>query len=290
MGKKKSKNGSGGNQQDLDMDNDFSMYIREIAQKVMYSELDDDDKIAIINNLEMENKESILAHHTLGSQVLDKLIGFSTPETFEKYTSCLKDLRKLILNTNASFVLESCVKIATIRALADANMVKKEDDSEPESKKKKFSKKSTDVEYNLEQDFKPAHIEYCNQFVLRLSKFALNNMEDLLTTQGSHFIRTCVLCLSGIVSYKLHDKSAVNQINLKTDHGKTLNQDWLIIIDDFASRLQLWPHFSQLALHEKPSTFLQVRFCDCFKFNTITNYFACRYSVKLFTTAIKKRH
>lgn len=260
MGKKKSKNGSDGNKEDLEIDNDFSQYIREIAQKVMYTEMDDENKMAIINNFEIpENKESILAQHTLGSQVLDKLIGFSTPENFEKYTLCLKDLRKLILNTNSSFVLESCVKIATIRALADENMAtKKEDDSEPESKKKKYSKKSTDVDYNLEQDFKPTHIEYCNQFVLRLSKFALNNIEDLLTTQGSHFIRTCVLCLSGIVSYKLHDKSPVNQVNLKTDHGKSLRQEWIEIIDDFASRLQLWPHFSQLALHEKPSTFLQV--------------------------------
>lgn len=259
MGKKKLKNGNDGTKEDLEIDNDFSQYIREIAQQVMYSELDDENRIALINNFEIpENKESILAQHTLGSQVLDKLIGFATPDNFEKYTLCLKDLRKLILNTNSSFVLESCIKIATIRALADENVVKKEDDNEPESKKKKFSKKSTDVDYNLEQDFKPVHIEYCNNFVLRLCKFALNNMEDLLTTQGSHFIRTCVLCLSGIVSYKQHDKSSVNQINLKTDYGKSLSPEWTEIINDFASRLQLWPHFSQLALHEKPSTFLQV--------------------------------
>lgn len=186
------------------------------------------------------------------------LIGFTSAENFEALTGCLKDSRKLILHKNSSFVLESCVKIAAIRALSCGNNIKDEIKEEPDSKKRKFSKKSTDVNFNLEQEFKPNHIQYCNEFVLKLARFALNNIEDLLTSKGNHFIRTCVLSLGGIVTYKSHDKSPVNQVNLKSEHGKQISDEWIEVIKDFSSRLQQWPHFHELAFEEKSSTFLQV--------------------------------
>lgn len=262
MGKNKFKK-SEEQREEIDINNDFAQYIREIAQNI---DNDDETRISIINNFINEipeNKESIIPLDRNGSEILDKLIGFSSSDNFEKYTSCLRDLRKLISNINASYVLEKCVKIATIRALASSKVKKEEkdnndEDDEPESKKKKYTKKSSDIEYNLQLDIKPKHIQYCNEFILRLSKFALNNLEDLLTTQGNHFIRTCVLCLSGIVAYKLHDKGPINQINLLKEHGKSIDQEWMDVILDFATRLQQWPQFSQLAFQEKSSAFLQV--------------------------------
>ena len=169
-------------------------------------------------------------------------------------------MRKLILNTHSSFVLEACIKIATVRALASVGKTEKEeeDDHEPDTKRRKFAKKSTDISFNVTQDFKPSHIDFCKEFVLRSARFSLNNIEDLLASQGNHFIRTCVLCLSGIVASKHHERGHVNQINLKIDYKKEIPQEWSDIISDFSSRLQQWPQFNQLAFEEKSSTFLQV--------------------------------
>lgn len=256
MGKKKFQKSNDDEHQDLDIDNDFAQYIREISRNI---ENDDETRVNLINNFIAEipeGKESILAQHGQGSKIIDSLIGFSSAENFEKYVSCLKDLRILILNKHSSFVLESCIKIATIRALFNGQSSIKEE--EPDTKRKKFIKKSTDINFNLELEIKPAHFQFCNDFVLRLSKFALNNIEDCISGQGSHVIRTCVLCLSGIIiTSKPHDKSPVNQINFKTDYARTISPEWIEIIIDFSTRLQKWPHFSQLAFDEKSSMFLQ---------------------------------
>jgi nucleolar protein 9 len=258
MGKGKLNKISEGTQQDSEIDPDFIEYIRGVVHDI---DNDDETRVNLINNFISEipdGKESIVAQHTQGSKILDSLIGFTSAENFESFTGCLKDSRRLMLNKNSSFVLESCVKIAAIRALSSENEIKKEEPDEPESKRKRFSKKSTDVNYNLELEFKPSHIQSCNEFILKLAKFALNNIEDLIKGQGNHFIRTCLLCLSGIVTHKFHDRSPVNQVNLKIEHGKQIPDEWIEVIKDFSSRLQQWPHFHELAFDEKSSTFLQV--------------------------------
>ncbi|KAL7052009.1 hypothetical protein ACKWTF_004726 [Chironomus riparius] len=151
------------------------------------------------------------------------------------------------------------MRIATIRALANESIKDEETvDDEPATKKRKFAKRSTDIEYNLKLDVKPEHIIYCNDLVMRLSKFVLNNIEDLLKSQGTHFVRTCLLSLAGIINIKSHDRNAPNQINLVTEYQKTINPEWIEIACDFATRIIQWPQFADLAFDEKSSTFLQI--------------------------------
>lgn len=256
MGKKSKSNIKEGDSQ-MDLDNDFQNYIKEISRNIEKSDKQDDEsKQLLINNFieAAEGKEQAVALHGIGSKILDSLIGYSSPENFENYTSCMIDsLRKLIQNTKASFVLESILKIATLRALSGNDI----EINEPIKKKSKFSKFSSDIDYNLELEIKPNHAKYCSEFIIKLSKFVLNNIEELFKGQGNHFVRTCLLCLSGIVNVKSHDKSTPNQINIKVIYNKSIEPEWIEIACDFSTRLLQWPHFSSLAFEEKSSTLLQ---------------------------------
>lgn len=246
----------------FELDNDFNQYIREISKNLYNEEnSDDESRIMLINNfLEAipDGQFEAVAQHGLGSKVIDTLIGFSSSENFEKFTSNLSS-RKLYTDIKSTFVLECCMRIATIRALSnESNEGENSVDDEPANKKRKFVKRSTDIEHNLKLDVKPEHVQYCNELVMRLSKFVLNNIEDLLKSQGNHFVRTCLLSLGGIISIKSHDRNASNQINLVTDHQKTISPEWIEIACDFATRVIQWPQFAELAFDEKSSTFLQI--------------------------------
>ncbi|XP_070490877.1 nucleolar protein 9 [Chironomus tepperi] len=265
MGKKNNKKESTEtkvHETQFELDNDFNQYIREISRN-LYNEQNNDDesRILLINNfIEAipDNQFEAVAQHGLGSKVIDSLIGFSSSENFEKFTSNLSS-RKLYTDIKSTFVLECCMRIATIRALANESIKDESSvDDEPATKKGKYVKRSTDIEYNLKLDVKPEHIQYCNELVMRLSKFVLNNIEDLLKSQGNHFVRTCLLSLSGIINIKSHDRNAPNQINLVTDYQKTINPEWIEIACDFATRIIQWPQFADLAFDEKSSTFLQI--------------------------------
>lgn len=264
MGKKDNNRSNRRKEHDpaMEVDHEFNAYIRAIAEKDLSFESDEEKKMLIDNFIQAipENKEEAVAQHALGSKIIETLIGYSSPESFENFTKCLSS-RKIYTDVKATFLLEACVKIACLRALTEGNadnIKDEEEDLEPTAKKGKFTKRSTDVDYNLKLDVKIDHVNYCNGFVIRLSKFVLNNIEDLLTSQGNHFVRTCILSLAGIVTIKSHDRNASNQINLITEHKKIVPVEWTEIVCDFATRIMQWPQFAELAFDEKSSTFLQV--------------------------------
>lgn len=239
----------------MELDYEFNKYMREISKNCENN--DDESKGNLINNfIEAipENQEETVSMHGLGSKIMESLLGYSSEENFEKFTSKLSS-RKLFMDIKGTFLLESCVKVAVVRGLAEGYDNSLE--SVP-SKKGKFDKKSTDIEYNLELKVTHEHAAYCNELVMRLSKFVLNNLEDLLKSHGNHFIRTCLSALGGIITIKSHEKNAFNSINLVADHSKVIPSEWSDIVCEFASRIMDWPQFEELAFDEKSSTFLQI--------------------------------
>lgn len=204
-------------------------------------------------------KEIAFAAHPIASTLLEALVGHCSPEVFERFTAALlPNLRVLVNDKNASFVLESSLKAATLRALNAEASEAPEEAEEPSAKKKKFNKVSTLLEYNLNLDVKLAHKSYCTQFVSKISKFLLNNLEEYLyENNANHLLRSCLHCLSGCLSQKNHFQK-VDIINLKTKHGKTVPDEWNEVLGDFATRLMSWPQFADLAFDESSSVFLQV--------------------------------
>lgn len=211
------------------------------------------------------DKEIAFAAHPIASASLESLVPHSSPEVFEKFTAALlPNLRVLVNDKNASFVLETSMKTATLRALTVEPSEASEETEEPSAKKKKFSKVSTLLEYNLNLDVKLAHKTYCTQFVEKISKFLLNNLEEYLyENNANHLLRSCLHCLSGCLSQKNHFQKD-DIINLKTKYGKTVPDEWNEVLGDFATRLMSWPQFADLAFDESSSVFLQV-LCQALK-------------------------
>lgn len=264
MGKKSNKRGQdeqASQDSHIELDPDFNQYLREIMKSVENDINDDEEKSMMVNNfIEAipHELEEIVAKHGVGSKILERLIGFASTTNFEKFTNCLKS-EILFNDTKASYVLETCIKIATVRALSTQNEEsKKSEEKEPLKKKSKYVKNSNDIEYNMSQiEYKIEHKTYCKEFVLRISKCVIDKIESLIkSNQGNHLIRTCLLSLAGIVTVKSYDKSS-NQINLKTLCNTSVDAEWIEIVCKLTENVLEWPHFAELGFDEKTSTFLQ---------------------------------
>lgn len=212
-----------------------------------------------------EGKEVEFTSHPVASKALELLAAHSSPDVFEKFTTAIMPSLRLLVNDScASFVLESCLKVAMLRALFVKTEQSDEQEEEPSSKKKKYSKVSSSIEYNMNLDIKPAHKDYCQQLVEKLSRFLLNNLEDYLNeNNANHLLRSCLLSLSGVLSQKNHFQK-VEMTNLKTKHGVVVPESWSEIAADFATRLMSWPQFPDLAFVESSSVVLQT-LCQAMK-------------------------
>lgn len=229
---------------------------------------DDEAQTTMADNFleSMAEKELEFTLHPVASKVIEGLIGHSSPDTFETFTAALLPSLRLLVNASAaSFVLESCLKTAALRTLTvKQEKLKEPEDSQPDNKKRKFSKVSSSVDFNLKSDIKPGHKLYCRQLVEKLSRFLLNNMEDYLyENNANHLLRSCLYCLAGILSQK-NRFNKVELINIKSQHAVPVPEEWSEILGEFATRLMSWPQFPDLAFDESSSVVLQV-LCETLK-------------------------
>ena len=224
-----------------------------------------------------EEKEFPFSYHPVASKALELLIYFCSPDNFEKFTKVLTtNLRLLVNDSSASFVLEACVKTATLRALSVKQEKLEEPEDEPSNKKRKFTKVSSNIDYNLKLDIKHANKLYCQQFVSSVSRFLLNNLESYLyENNANHLLRSCLCCLAGTLSQKNRfQKIEVVQI---VKEGCVVSDEWneilgkssalkffnnscnnlKILLGDYAERLMSWPQFPDLAFDEASSICLQ---------------------------------
>ncbi|CAO1300601.1 unnamed protein product [Diamesa tonsa] len=246
------------------LDNEDFDYIKEICKNMTTIQDDESQNLMADNVFEtISTKEIKFASNCTASRAVDSLIPYTSAETFEAFTTVLaSDFRILCNDKFASFVLEKCVKVATLRALS----IKEEEDpsdddeaaDEPEAKRKKIVKVSTDVEYNLKVAVKHSHKVYCSTFLEKVSKFLLNNLEDYLYQNfAGHIIRSCLLCLSGTVAKTTANPKAPEYVDLKALGDRVFPESWSEIVSDYASRLMSWPQFSELPYTEPTSVVLQ---------------------------------
>lgn len=235
-------------------------------KNLKHNEDDESQKMMADNFIETcENKEVEFTSHPVASKALEVLAAHSSPDIFEKLTTALMPSLRLLVNDScASFVLESCLKTASLRALAVKSETTDTSEEEPSVKKKKYSKVSTSIEYNLKLDIKHTHKLYCQQFVEKLSRFLMNNLEDFLNeNNANHLIRSCLLALSAILGQKNHFNK-VEFTNLKTTYNVAIPESWSTIVADFTTRLMSWPQFPDLAFVESSSVVLQTM-CQALK-------------------------
>lgn len=189
-------------------------YFLEILKSINIGFESDSAKRTMANNVfeNIKGKEFLLSSNQVACRALESLLPFTSGPTLETFAAALTDdYRILCCDGFASFVLEKILKIATIRAFStNINEEDESSDSEsepedeegPAAKKKKVTKKpSTDIEFNLKMSMKEAHRLFCFNFLMKTSKFLLNNIEDFINNNfGNHIMRTCLLCLAGLIT------------------------------------------------------------------------------------------
>ncbi|CAG0904932.1 unnamed protein product, partial [Darwinula stevensoni] len=128
---------------------------------------DDSEREVFVENVlnQFVGRESCLAFHQMPSRCVERLLTLSTPEQLHRiYTALGEDLRKCTFHSFASHVLQTSLVSATIHVAAN-------------------------------QDEKSL------AWVVRVSKYLLNNIHDMIGNQySSHIVRTAIQCLAGIPS------------------------------------------------------------------------------------------
>ncbi|RZC39239.1 hypothetical protein BDFB_004216 [Asbolus verrucosus] len=200
------------------LDPDTYQYFVRIMEAYREGFDTDEDKSIFVNNVfEQTNDQEInCCCNQVGCRVVELLLPFANNGVVERFMCVFGgELRPLCSDRFASHVLETLVRQAGGYSL----------------------KLNTDSE-----DFQVK----CKEFVIKVSKFLLNNLEDYIwDTYGSHVIRTCLEALA-------HITKPENATNIE------LPEEYIAIITEYGERIMHWPQFGELSKTELTSGFLQV--------------------------------
>lgn len=150
----------------------------------------------------------------VGCRVVEQLLPLSNDRVLLRYVNAISsDIRRLCSDRFASHVIEALLTQACARYL----------------------------KAECEEEDRNAYFE----FVMKVSKFLLNNLEDYLwDTYGNHIGRSVLTNLSQI------------QEDSKTSK-EGIPDEFKEVVKDYAERLILWPQFKELPYTEITSAFLQ---------------------------------
>ncbi|XP_064552097.1 nucleolar protein 9 [Drosophila montana] len=223
---------------------------------------DVEERVNMANNVFEQTKdhEIDLAANQVVSKALESLIGFVDAPQLERFFTKFGDsLRPMCSDPFASHVLQKMVEIAFLRGLGQtAAREPSEDDLSDPAKKAKPDAAQVEEQYNLETEFSEEHREQCRQFVLRISKFMLNNLEDFVWDAcATHIMRTAILCLVGIHVPKIAFVKGGAEL---AKHRKlyTVPEEWPEVMKEYPQRLEMWPQFADFPYQEHSSALLGV--------------------------------
>ncbi|XP_055905366.1 uncharacterized protein LOC129940871 [Eupeodes corollae] len=234
-----------------------------------------DEMVAMANNVmeQTKDKEIHLSSNQVVSKTLENLLGFADAEHLERYFVVFGEgLRPVCSDAYSSHVLQKMLETAFVRAVGAS--VKKEKEEE-NTRPKRSRDTITELKYNTTHKFTKEHRTKCSEFVVRICKFLLNNLEDFVTDQNaSYLLRTAILTLAGVHIPKtiFHKGKVVN--NAEKFNGdqnchrlgefkldKTVFKvpdEWTEVLMEFPGRLQLWPQFKEFPYNNNTSVLLQV--------------------------------
>lgn len=219
-----------------------------------------------------QSKEVEVSSNQVACTILEHLLPFTDESTLERlHTAFSIDLRPICSDKFASHILQKMVEVSFLRA-ASKLQVSTADDPIPEGPTKKRRVQEVELpdekQYNLTASFEDDHREKCAQFVVKISKFLLNNLEDFVWDSiACHVIRTCLLSLSGLFVFKTKEfissgphQSRIKHLTADQEVPIVVPADWNEIVLDYASRLQAWPQFPDFPYDELSSGLLQTLF------------------------------
>ncbi|ALC40849.1 CG11123 [Drosophila busckii] len=239
-------------------DEQFSYFINILD--AMKGGLEDiEERINMANNVFEQTKEQEihLASNQIVSKALESLIGFVDDAQLESYFNKFgNNLRPMCSDRFASHVLQKMLEIAFLRGLGQA--AAQQVDDAVAAKRAKPDAAQIEEQYNLETSFSEQHREQCRQFVLRIAKFMLNNLEDFVWDScATHIMRTAILCLVGIHVPKIAFEKGGAEL---AKHRKLYKvpEEWHEVMKEFPQRLEMWPQFSDFPYQDHSSALLGV--------------------------------
>lgn len=210
------------------------------------------------------DKEIHISSNQIACTIIETLLPFSNAENFERFqTQFGSSFRPICSDKFASHILEKLVSISMLRGVSAENKNTADESTSkstaPQSKKRKPNELPSEREYNLTTEFSDEHRNTCREFVVKVSKFLMNNLEDFVwDTYGSHIMRTCFDSLSGVYQAK---KSFISsepaEKREEACKNLTVSDDWLEVLQEYATRLQAWPQFPEFPYSELSSGLLQ---------------------------------
>lgn len=219
-----------------------------------------------------QDKEVEVSSNQVACTILEHLLPFTDESTLERlHTAFSADLRPICSDKFSSHILQKMIEVSFLRAAAKLQ-VATTDDPIPEASIKRRRIQETvlpdEKKYNLSASFEDDHREKCAQFVLKISKFLLNNLEDFVWDSiACHVIRTCLLSLSGLFVFKTKEfissgpfQGKVKHLTADKEVPIVVPADWNEIVLDYASRLQAWPQFPEFPYDELSSGLMQTLF------------------------------
>lgn len=174
-----------------------------------------------MNNVfeQTENSELDCCCNQVGCRVVEMLLPFANDSVLLRFMEKMgSELRRLCCDRFASHVLEALVKEGCRRSyIGDAEMREK-----------------------------------MKGFVLKISKFMLNNLEDFIWDTYANFIMRAILLSLANLSEENNAKS-----ESKEQPVVEVAEEFSEIIDDYGERMISWPQFKDLPYSEMTSAFLQ---------------------------------
>uniref|UniRef100_A0A182P9E5 PUM-HD domain-containing protein n=1 Tax=Anopheles epiroticus TaxID=199890 RepID=A0A182P9E5_9DIPT len=244
--------------------------------ETMTKEKEDEERQLIATNVlgQLKDKEIRTASNQVGSRIMEELLAYSDEERFgELMETFAQNFRVFCSDKFASHVLQRALYVALLRAVAPLQVEQELQDGAEEAAQEQSTKKQKKgaaergnksvwpcYEYCLKQTYGDEHRKLCGQFVKRMAKYLINNLEEFVwDATAGYVIRQCLLNLSGITEKKAVEGSDSNHL--------IVPEKWSKLLHEFNIRLMAWPQFTDLIGMEQTSTILQ----DLLRALAITN-------------------
>lgn len=224
---------------------------------------------ALVDNVLERTKdmELTIIGNQLGCRVIELLLPNSSEDDLERFMNVLTpDLRKLCSDNFSSHVVETLLKVACERATDHLQ----NDEEKPDISDDETPKKKAKLELKESNKYSKKHVKVCNEFTIKLCKYALNNLEDFVwDSYANHILRSALKCLSGITLLpgekpkvnlfkdSVQDNKGIPPHQTKIQY-KATSQEYKDIVIEFANRLSSWPQFKDMPYENITSGLLQV--------------------------------
>uniref|UniRef100_A0A182K091 PUM-HD domain-containing protein n=1 Tax=Anopheles christyi TaxID=43041 RepID=A0A182K091_9DIPT len=233
--------------------------------ETMTKEKDNEERQLIATNVmgQLKGKEIRTASNQVGCRIMEDLLAYTDEETFAGLMETFaQNFRVFCCEKFASHVLQRTLYVALLRAVAPLQEDQQQDDAEGEDAQQSVKKHKPGAaargdksvwpcyEYCLKEQYGDEHRAKCRQFVERMAKYLINNLEEFVwDVTAAYVIRQCLLNLSGITEKKMEESSDTKHL--------IVPEQWYKLLHEFNLNLMAWPQFSDLIGMEQTSTILQ---------------------------------